>query len=455
MIEKNKIYTVKIDDLGNRGEGIGSIDGFTIFVPGGIPGELIRVKITILKKQYGIGEIVEILEISKNRVNPKCDLFGSCGGCQIMHIDYDRQLEIKRKRVEEELREIGKINAKVNPTIGMENPYGYRNKTQFPVGKKNNKAIMGFYRMGSHEIIDTDYCHIQAPINEEIFKTIREFIDEFNIEVYDEKKGTGLIRHVMTRFGFTTGDVMVVLITNGKEIPYENELIRMLKENIGGLKSIVQNVNTRKTNVVLGDKTILLYGNDKIVDYIGDFKFNISSKSFYQANSRQTKKLYYKTLKYANLSGDEVVFDIYCGIGTIGLFLANKAKEVHGVEIVDAAIENAKKNAEINDIKNASFYAGRAEDVVPNLYNKGLKSDVVIINPPRKGCDKSVLQTITNMEPERIVYVSCNPSTLARDLKYLSKNGYKTIEVQPVDMFPQSIHVETVVLLSKLKGSTV
>ena len=272
--------------------------------------------------------------------------------------------------------------------------------------------------MGSHEIVDTDYCHIQAPINKKIFKVIKQYIDDFNIKIYDERKRSGLIRHVMTKVGFATGEVMVVLITNGRQIPYKNKLVEMLKENIEGLKSVVQNINTRDTNVVLGDETIVLYGEDKIVDYIGNLKFNISSKSFYQVNPLQTKILYEKTLEYANLTGDEVVFDIYCGIGTISLFLADKAKEVHGVEIVEVAIEDAKKNTDINNINNAKFYVGRAEEIVPRLYKEGLRADVVVVDPPRKGCEESVLQTIVDMEPERVVYVSCNPSTLARDLLY-------------------------------------
>ena len=451
MIEKNKIYTVEIEDLGNSGEGIGKIDDFTIFVTGGIPGEVVKVKIRTLKKNYGIGEIIETIYTSKNRVDPKCNLFGICGGCQIMHIDYDEQLEIKRNKVKQVLSGIGKIDAKVNPTIGMENPYEYRNKAQFPVGRKNNKAIMGCYKMRSHEIVDTDYCHIQAPGNEKIFKVIKQFIDEFNITIYNEGKGTGLIRHVMTKVGFETGEVMVVLMTNGREIPYKNKLIEMLKQNVKGLKSVVQNINTKDTNVVLGDETIVLYGEDKIVDYIGDLKFNISSKSFYQANPVQTKILYEKTLEYANLTGDEVVFDIYCGIGTISLFLAGKAKEVHGVEIVEAAIEDAKENADMNNINNAEFHVGRAEEIVPKLYKEGFRADVVVVDPPRKGCDESVLQTIINMEAERVVYVSCNSSTLARDLAYLSENGYKTIEVQPVDMFPQTTHIECVALIQKME----
>lgn len=450
MVEKNKIYNIEIEDLSSSGEGVGKIDGFTVFVPQAIPGDKVRARITTLKKRYGIGEILEMVEPSKDRIKPKCSLFGKCGGCQIMHMDYDAQLKMKRNKVEQTLSRIGKISTKVNPTIGMENPFEYRNKGQFPVGIKNNKAIMGAYEMGTHNIVDTSYCHIQAPATKIIIKTIKKYIDDFNIEVYDEVKRTGLIRHIVSRFGFATGDVMVVLVTNGRRLPYKDELIRMLKEDVPGLKSIVQNINTRNTNVVLGDETLVLYGEDRIVDYIDDLKFNISSKSFFQVNSIQTKVLYDKVLEYANLKGDEVVFDIYCGIGTISLFLAKKAKEVHGVEIVKSAIEDAKVNAKINNINNAKFYTGKGEDVVPRLYKEGLYADIVVVDPPRKGCEESVLETMVNMAPGKIIYVSCNPATLARDLAYLVEGGYKVVEVQPVDMFPQTTHVECVVLMSRV-----
>lgn len=449
MVEKNKVYIIEIEDLGSSGEGVGKVDGFTVFVPQAIPGDRIRARITTLKKRYGIGEILEILEPSKDRIESRCSLFGKCGGCQIMHIDYNAQLKMKRNKVEQTLSRIGKINTKVNPTIGMDNPFKYRNKGQFPVGIKNDKAIIGPYEMGSHNIVDTNYCHIQAPVTEALIKTIKKYIDNFNIEVYDEVKRTGLIRNIVSRFGFATGDVMVVIVTNGRKLPYKNELIKMLKENVPGLKSIVQNINTRNTNVVLGDETLVLYGEDKIVDYIGNLKFNISSKSFFQVNSIQTKILYDKVLEYANLKGNEVVFDIYCGIGTISLFLAKEAKEVHGVEIVKAAIEDAKVNAKINNINNAKFYAGKGEGVVPRLYKEGLYADIVVVDPPRRGCEESVLETIVNMAPEKIIYVSCSPATLARDLAYLVEGGYKVVEVQPVDMFPQTVHVECVTLIEK------
>ena len=450
MIKKNEIYNVKIDDLGSSGEGVGKIDGFTVFVPKTIPGDIAKIKITTLKKKYGIGNLIEIISPSENRVKLKCSKADICGGCQIMHMDYNAQLEMKRKMVEETLNRIGKIDIKVNATLGMDNPYEYRNKIQFPVGIIDGKSIIGPYKMGSHDIVDIEYCHIQAPVNRQIIKVIRKYIDDFGVEVYDEAKGTGLIRYIMAKIGFVTGEVMVVIITNGNELPYKNEFVQMFKENIDGLESIVQNINTKHTNVILGGKTITLYGRDKIVDYIGNLKFNISALSFFQVNPVQTQILYDKVLQYANLTGNEIVFDIYCGIGTISLFLAQKANEVYGIEMVEDAINDAKENAEINNINNVRFYVGKAEEIVPKLYTKGLHADVVVVDPPRKGCEESVLETIVNMLPKRIVYVSCNPATLARDLAYLVGRGYKTVEAQPIDMFAHSAHIECVVLISRI-----
>lgn len=450
MIEKDQVYQLEISSLGHSGEGIGKVEGFTVFVEDAIPGDLIKVKITTLKKNYGIGKLLEIINPSKDRVSPKCPVADTCGGCQIMYMDYGAQLETKRVMVEETLKRIGKIDVPVNPTLGMENPYEYRNKAQFPVGVMDGKAILGFYKKGSHDIVDTEYCHIQSPINEEIVKVIKKYIEDFGVEVYDEKNNTGLIRHVVTKVGFTTGEVMVVIVTNGKKLPNKEELIKNLKENVVGLKSVVQNINKKNTNVIFGETTFTLYGEDKIVDYIGDLKFNISAKSFYQVNPAQTKVLYDKALEYANLTGEERVFDIYCGIGTISLFLAKKAREVHGIEVVESAIEDAKENATINNLVNTNFHVGRAEIVVPKLYEDGIRADVVVVDPPRKGCEESVLETIVNMEPKRVVYVSCNPATLARDLAYLDDRGYKTVKVQPVDMFPHSSHVESVSQIVKI-----
>lgn len=449
MLEKSNIYTIKIEDLGHSGEGVGRVEGFTIFVEGGIPGDTLKIKTINVKKNYGTGEIIEIVEPSEYRTNPLCSLANICGGCQIMHMDYQAQLDIKGKRVKQTLERIGKIHTNVLPTLGMENPYEYRNKAQFPVGIVKGAAIFGFYKKSTHDIIDTDYCHIQSPINKEVVEAMKEYITTYKVSVYDEKTRKGLIRHLVTKVGFTTEEVMVVIVTNGKELPYKEELIEILTKKIQGLKSIVQNVNNRNTNVIFGRETVAIFGENKIVDYIGDLKFHISAQSFFQVNPLQTKVLYEKALDYAELKGEESVFDIYCGIGTISLFLARKAKKVIGVEVVEAAIDDAKENAQINNIHNAEFYVGKAEEVIPRLYKEGIKADVVVVDPPRKGCEEEVLETIVKMNPQRVVYVSCNPATLARDLAYLQERGYETMEVQPVDMFPHTAHVETVVLMSK------
>lgn len=449
MLQKNSIYSIKIEDLGHAGEGVGRIEDFTVFVEGGIPGDHLKIKLKTLKKNYGIGRIIEVLEASKDRINPICPLANTCGGCQIMHMDYEAQLDIKRKRVKEILERIGKIKTKIHPTIGMENPYEYRNKAQFPVGMIRGKAILGFYKKGSHDIVATDHCYIQSPINKEVIAVMKEYIEKYNISVYDEKTRKGLLRHVVTKVGFITGEVMVVLITNGKELPHKNKLIEMLQKHVKGLKSIVQNINDKNTNVIFGRETNTIYGQDKIVDCIGDLKFNISGQSFFQVNPIQTKTLYEKALEYAGLTGEENVFDIYCGIGTISLFLAPKAKKVIGVEVIEAAIKDAEENARMNNIHNTEFYVGKAEEIIPKLYEKGLKADVVVVDPPRKGCEEVVLETIVKMQPKKVVYVSCNPASLARDLAYLQEKGYETMEVQPVDMFPHTGHVECIALIQK------
>ncbi len=449
MVENNRVYELKIDDMGHSGEGVGKIEGFTVFVEGGLPEDVLKIKITQVKKNYAIGKLLEVIAPAPSRIEAPCFIAHRCGGCQIMHMDYQAQLKIKEKRVAETIKRIGKLEPVIHPTLGMENPYEYRNKAQFPVGMIKGKAIMGFYEKGSHQIVDTPYCHIQHPINVEIVNAVKEYMTQYGVSVYDEKTGKGLIRHLVTKVGYTTGEVMVVLITNGKDLPHQQELIEALKEKVQGLKSVIQNVNEKNTNIIFGRETKTLYGSDKIVDYIGDLKFNISAQSFFQVNPLQTKVLYEKALEYAGLKGEETVFDIYCGIGTISLFLAQRANKVYGVEIVEEAIKDAKENAALNNLSNTEFYAGEAEVVVPKLYEKGIKADVVVVDPPRKGCEEIVLDTIANMQPERIVYVSCNPATLARDLAYLEEKGYRTVEVQPVDMFPHTAHVEAVVLIEK------
>ncbi|MFT9494692.1 23S rRNA (uracil(1939)-C(5))-methyltransferase RlmD [Anaerosolibacter sp.] len=449
VVEKGKSYEVHIADIGHNGEGIGRVEGFTVFVQGGVPGDDLRIKIELVKKNYAVGKIIKLVNPSPNRITPVCPIADTCGGCQTQHISYQEQLHLKTNTVKANIERIGKLeDVLIHDTIGMEEPARYRNKAQFPVGRLDNQAVIGFYKKGTHEIVNTSSCYIQHEVNDRIVAVLRRYMDQYNVSAFDDETGMGFIRHILTKVGFTTGEIMVVLITNGRKIPYLRELIQELIKEIPEIKSIVQNINMKKTNRVLGDECITLFGEDKIVDYIGDLKFHISALSFFQVNPMQTKVLYEKALEYAGLTGEETVFDVYCGIGTISLFLAQKAKKVYGIEIIDAAIEDARENARINGIENTEFYVGKAEEVVPRLYKQGITADVVVVDPPRKGCEEEVLDTIVKMNPKRVVYVSCNPSTLARDLKYLDERGYKTIEVQPVDMFPHTTHVEAIVLMT-------
>ena len=451
MLSKNKEYIVDIVDIGQGGVGIGKYEGFTVFVDGGLVQDKIKVKITKSKKNYAVGDMVEIIEKSPFRVARKCsESLRQCGGCQIQELDYQKQLDIKTNEVKQVISRIGKLDdVVIHDTLGMEHPFRYRNKAQFPIQKKDNMPVIGFYKKKSHDLISTDECIIQHEVNDKIIKIIKTYIRAYNVSIYDEKTHKGLLRHVVTKVGFTTGEVMIVLVANGKKLPYLKELASVLKENIPGFKTLVVNVNTQKTNVILGKENIVAYGDGMIRDYIGELVFEISPLSFFQVNPLQTEVLYNKALEYANLGENDTVFDIYCGIGTISLFLAQKAKKVYGIEIVEDAIKDAKRNAKINNMDNVEFYVGKAEEVVPKMYQEGKRANVVVVDPPRKGCDEKVLDTIISMQPDRVVYVSCNPSTLARDLAYLNERGYKCHEIQPVDMFPHSVHVENVAWLSK------
>ena len=451
MLEKNKKYECKIVDIGQGGVGVGKHNDFTVFVDSALPGEIVDVKITKSKKKYAEGVISKIKKASEDRVERVCPMkYRNCGGCQIQELDYKKQLEIKTNSVKEDFKRIGGLEGiTVHDTIGMENPFRYRNKAQFPIQRENGKLKIGFYKKKSHDVIDMDKCVIQHEINDKIIEILRNFIEKNNISVYDETTNKGLLRHIVTKIGFTTKEVMVVLVATKSEIPHIDEFVEELKEKVEGFKTLVINVNDKKTNVILGRKNINVYGDGRIIDYIGKLKFEISPLSFFQVNPVQTEVLYNKALEYANIGEDDTVFDIYCGIGTISLFLAQKAKKVYGVEVVEDAIKDAEKNEKLNGMDNAEFFTGKAEEVVPKLYKEGKTANIVVVDPPRKGCDEKVLDTIVNMEPERVVYVSCNPSTLARDLKYLDERGYKCVEAQPVDMFPHSVHVETVALLSK------
>ena len=453
MLSKNKEYIVDIVDIGQGGVGIGKYEGFTVFVDGGLVQDKIKVKITKSKKNYAVGDMIEIIEKSPFRVARRCsESLRQCGGCQIQELDYQKQLDVKTNEVKQVISRIGKLDdVVIHDTLGMEHPFRYRNKAQFPIQKKDNMPVIGFYKKKSHDLISTDECIIQHEVNDKIIKIIKTYIRAYNVSIYDEKTHKGLLRHLVTKVGFTTGEVMIVLVANGKKLPYLKELASVLKENIPGFKTLVVNVNTQKTNVILGKENIVAYGDGMIRDYIGELVFEISPLSFFQVNPLQTEVLYNKALEYANLGENDTVFDIYCGIGTISLFLAQKAKKVYGIEIVEDAIKDAKRNAKINNMDNVEFYVGKAEEVVPKMYKEGKRANVVVVDPPRKGCDEKVLDTIVSMEPDRVVYVSCNPSTLARDLAYLNERGYKCHEIQPVDMFPHSVHVENVAWLSKEK----
>ena len=466
MVEKNEELIVTIDACGSEGEGIGRIDGYALFVKDAVVGDTVRVKIMKAKKNYAFARLMEVITPSPDRIEPPCPLARKCGGCQIQHINYEKQLEYKHNKVKSCLERIGGFTVVdegvetevdsvdnvivMEPALGMNDPFYYRNKAQFPVGKnKEGKVVTGFYAARSHNIIETETCYIQAKENDEILRIVREFITEYDIPTYNEETHSGLVRHVLTRVGYKTKEIMVCLIINGKKLPHHEELVRRLRE-VPNMTSITLNINTKKTNVILGEKCVTLWGQSYITDYIKDVKFQISPLSFYQVNPEQTERLYSQALEYAALTGDEVVWDLYCGIGTISLFLAKSAKEVYGVEIVPQAIEDAKKNAEINGIHNATFYVGAAEDVVEDLYKDDAKrADVVMVDPPRKGCAESLLDTIVAMQPKRVVYVSCDPATLARDLKILDEKGYQVKKARAVDMFPNSVHVETVCYLEK------
>ncbi|HII4490192.1 TPA: 23S rRNA (uracil(1939)-C(5))-methyltransferase RlmD [Clostridium perfringens] len=454
MVEKNKEYIFDIISQGYEGEGIAKIDNkYPIFIEGALKGEKVKVRIVKVNKNFAYGKLMEVLEASEERVNPPCAIYKRCGGCKLQHASYNAQLDFKWDRVKDCVSKIGKLDPSiVKYPLGMEEPWRYRNKVQLPIGLINGEVKIGFFAPRSHDIIDMESCLIQDEIGDKVVKLTREWIEKFNIRPYNvdgEYDEKGIVRHIMIRRGFTTNEVMVVLVTNGEKLPYKEEFVDLMVKNITGIKSIIQNINSKKTNVILGLESKTLWGEDTVSDYIGDFRFNISPLSFFQVNPIQTEVLYGKALEYANLTGNEEVFDAYCGTGTITLFLSQKAKKVYGVEIIPQAIDNAWINAKENKVENVEFFVGESEVVIPDLINKGVKADVVVVDPPRKGCDKKLLDAITHIDAKKIVYVSCDPSTLGRDLKVLEENGYKTLEVQPVDMFPNTAHIENVALLIK------
>ncbi|WP_431785575.1 23S rRNA (uracil(1939)-C(5))-methyltransferase RlmD [Paenibacillus lactis] len=528
-VAKNDEVILEIIGMTHEGEGVGRVEGYTLFVQGALPGEKVRAKVLKTKKQYGYAKLLELVERSQHRIAPPCPIYDQCGGCQLQHMDYTAQLEWKRQLVIDNLERIGKLRVAregsreegaspaagdlsgqadaaaasqdasdreaqvssdhrnnstglhqepgvgingtglhdepgadiigtglhqepeagiiVRSTLGMNEPWRYRNKSQVPIGVTEGGLIGGFYARGSHRIVDMETCLIQHEQNDEVVRRVKAIGRRLGITAYDEESGQGLLRHVVVKIGFATGEMMIVLVTNGERIPRMNEWIAAIREELPAVVSVCQNINTRKTNVIFGDVTRVLWGREVIHDYIGDVKFAISARSFYQVNPAQTEVLYGKTVEYAGLTGEETVIDAYCGIGTISLFLAQHAKKVYGVEIVKEAIEDARANAELNGMSHVEFEVGASEDVIPRWKEQGIEADVIVVDPPRKGCDPRLLETILQMKPERVVYVSCNPSTLARDLRVLEDGGYRTVEVTPVDMFPHTVHVESVALL--------
>ncbi|WP_445490001.1 23S rRNA (uracil(1939)-C(5))-methyltransferase RlmD [Niallia sp. 03133] len=446
-VQKNDIIDIIFEDLTHDGSGVAKVDGYPLFIPNGLPGEKATVKVVKTNKNYGFGRLLELQKKSPYRVEAPCPIYKECGGCQLQHLNYEGQLQIKHKQVQDVLTRIGKINTTVHPTLGMKEPWRYRNKVQVPIGEQEDGLIGGFYQQRSHQIINMEECLIQQEENDYVIKKVKEICNKYGVSAYDEGRHKGDLRHIMARRGLVTGEMMVVLITRTNELVNKNKIVDEIAKSIPGLKSIIHNVNNKKTNVIMGDTTKVLWGEETITDYIGDVKFAISARSFYQVNPEQTKVLYEKALEYAGLQGEESVIDAYCGIGTISLFLAKKAKKVFGVEIVPQAIDDAHRNAKLNNIHNVDFAVGEAEVVIPNWYKEGNEADVLVVDPPRKGCDEALLQTIIEMRPKKVVYVSCNPATLARDLRVLEDGGYKTLEVQPVDMFPQTMHVECVAQL--------
>ena len=454
-MKKDDILELEIIDIGSDGQGIGKADGFTLFVKDAIIGDIVKAKIIKMKKNYGYGRLMEIVSPSNLRTEPKCEFHRQCGGCQIQAMNYDAQLKFKQDKVRNNIVRIGGfdsdfVDSIMQPIIGMEEPFFYRNKAQFPFGTdKNGNIITGFYAGRTHSIIKNTNCCLGIEENELILKIMLKFMEENNIKAYDEVTHKGLVRHVLIRKGFKTGEIMVCVIINGDKLPHAEKLINELCK-IDGMKSITLNVNKEKTNVIMGTEIIPVWGEKYITDYIGDVKFRISPLSFYQVNPIQTEKLYKKALEYAGLNGDETVWDLYCGIGTISLFLAQKAKKVYGVEIVPNAIMDARENAKLNNLSNVEFFVGKAEEVLPEQYEKNkVYADVIVVDPPRKGCDEKCLNTILKMQPKRVVYVSCDSATLARDLRILCDGGYKLEKIQAVDQFSQTVHVESAVLLSR------
>ncbi len=447
-IQKNEEYIVEIIDNGFQGEGIAKIDGFTIFIPNAIKGEKVKIIIVKVLSSHAFGKIIEIINKSPQRTESDCTTYKRCGGCNLRHIKYKETLKIKQNAVQSLVNKTLKNKNEVKETVGMENPYNYRNKAQYPIGKdKNGKPVIGVFANRTHEIIPIDKCMIQDEKTEQIAKYIFDFIIKNNISIYDEKTGKGLVRHIVTKIGKKTKEIMCIIVINGNQIPKEQQLVKDVTNQFPEVKSIVKNINTKNTNVILGTKNVDLYGNGYIQDILGEYTFNISPLSFYQVNPIQAEKLYEFGVKGANIKKEDIVFDLYCGIGTISLFMSKYAKKVYGIEIVKEAVESAKENAKINNVNNTEFIAGDVEKVLDDLLNKqNIIPNVVMFDPPRRGLDDLTINNILKIAPKKVVYISCNPATLVRDLSRFEK-AYEIVEIQPVDMFPFTSHVECVAVL--------
>lgn len=449
-VQAGKQYPIEIAGLGHSGEGVGRYQDFTVFVPYALPDETVTAIVTEVKKNYAKAQLKQVMHPSPHRVEPPCPTYYACGGCQLQHLDYPAQLVQKRQTVVEAMKRIGKLpDVVIHPAIGAADPWYYRNKMQFPVGTAGEKVVIGCYAQGTHTVIDSEHCQIQHLTNNRIAAAVRGILEDLQLPVYDETRQTGLIRHVLGRVGAATGEIMAVIVTVRPQLPQAEEIVSRLRQAIPGLVSVIQNINPRQTNVILGETNKTLWGKDTIIDRLGDFSFNISARSFFQVNTKQAEVLYNQAVQYAGLTGQETVLDVYCGTGTITLFLAKHSKKVYGIEVVEPAIIDARQNAKANGVTNTEFIVGDANVVIPRLSRQGIRPEVVVVDPPRAGCERNVLETFARMQPDRMVYVSCNPASLARDLAVLAEHGYQAREIQPVDMFPQTFHVECCVWLKR------
>ncbi len=440
-LKKNQHVVATAIDYTSDGMAICKVDGFPLFVNNMIIDEEAKLVVTKVNKKYGYAKVLEFITTSKHRQVPRCKVATQCGGCQLQHMDKEAQLQFKKQKVVNAISRIAKVDCEIYDCLGMDDPYCYRNKGQIPVGIKDDKALLGFYRIHSNNIVEMDYCHVQSPRINEVMQVMKQLLDKYQLATY--------FRHVLVKHSFESDEVMVVWIVNKRKFNYQQDMLNDLLKAIPQVKTVVLNLNERSDNVILGEEEWILYGDGTIIEQIADLKFKLSSKSFFQVNPQQTKVLYEKALEYAGLSGNELVIDLYCGVGSITLFLAKKASKVIGVEIVEQAIINAKENALLNKMDNVEFVCSDAASYASYLSEQNIKPDVIVVDPPRKGCDEITIASIIKMAPQRVVYVSCDPGTLARDIKRFDELGYKCEKIQPVDMFPHSFHTENVCCLAK------